>query len=58
MIGFLVQALFFGIFLLPPVLGIVFIGVMVHLYRKSDKDRKEHPEKYKNEKPDNFVYME
>lgn len=36
--------------------GIIWIPVLIHLYRKSAKDHREHPEKYRNRKPDNNCY--
>jgi len=58
MIGFLIRVLFFGSFLAGPVFTAVMIGIMVHLYRKSDKYHREHPEKYRNRKEDNFCYWD
>lgn len=56
MIGILVRILFFGCFLLGPIAKASIIGIGIHLYRKSARDEKMHPEKYKNKKPDTFCY--
>lgn len=58
MTGFLINVLFFGSILIGPIFTVVWIGIMIHLYRKSSKDRKEHPEKYRNRKEDNFCYWD
>ena len=36
--------------------GIIWIPIVIYLYRKSAKDHKEHPERYKDQKSDNFCY--
>lgn len=45
----IVLMIFFGALALP-----ITIGVVVHLIRKSKKEKREHPEWFENKKRDNF----
>lgn len=47
----IVLMIFFGALALP-----ITIGVVVHLIRKSKKEKREHPEWFENKKRDNFCY--
>ena len=51
-------ALFILFFIILEIFGsgVFLIPVIIHLYRKSSKDHREHPEKYRNRKPDNGCY--
>lgn len=54
----LTKGLIYCIIWIIIALPVLKIAIPVALARRSERDRKKHPDRYKNEKPDNFVYME
>ncbi len=55
---FLVKGFLYCIIWMVVAAPLLLTAFLVFLAWKSGKERKEHPKKYKNEKSDNFVYME